>query len=317
MPLNPTSISATDVAKAYSEIHLHCEFCGTSDTEVLYSAVDENHRISDTKFEYVKCPACKCIYLPKTPNDLGAYYKNDYYDIPTLEHLQELASKDLNKIAIVKRFCDNGDLLEVGPAFGVFAFQAKTAGFSVNVIEMDKRCCDFIRGTLGIHAFQSSNPVEAMQILPQHDVIAIWHVLEHLPQTSKVLQAAAANLKPHGILAIAMPNPDAWQFKVMGRHWPHLDAPRHLALIPNEWLTNKAAELGLERVFLTFNDSDAKSWNRFGWQRLLMNRFSFKFMKQVMFVLGYALSILATPFDRADSRGSAYTIIFRKKITPL
>lgn len=294
-----------------------CEFCGTSRAEEIYAAVDENHRISDTTFQYAKCPDCKCIYLLDPPADLGRYYKNDYYEIPTLEHLQKLAAKDHNKISIVQQYCAGGDLLEIGPAFGVFAWQAKTSGFSVSVIEMDTRCCEFIRGTLGIHAVQSNDPAGAIQSLPQHDAIAIWHVLEHLPMASHVLKAAAANLKPQGVLAIAMPNPDAWQFKVMGRHWPHLDAPRHLSLIPQEWLTSKAAELGLERVFLTFNDSDAKSWNRFGWQRILMNRFSSKWMKRVMFVLGYALSILAIPFDRADSRGSAYTIVFRKKIVSL
>lgn len=294
-----------------------CEFCGSSNAQEVYAAVDENHRISNKVFRYAKCPDCKCIYLLDPPADLGRYYKNDYYEIPTLEHLQKLAAKDHNKIATVLQYCARGDLLEIGPAFGVFAWQAKSAGFCVNVIEMDTRCCEFIRGKLGINAVQSSDPAGAIQSLPQHDAIAIWHVLEHLPTASQVLKAAAANLKPQGILAIAMPNPDAWQFKIMGRHWPHLDAPRHLALMPEEWLSTAAAELGLERVFLTYNDSDAKSWNRFGWQRILMNRFSSKWMKRVMFVAGYALSVLAIPFDRADSRGSAYTIVFRKMIAPL
>ena len=127
------------------------------------------------------------------------------------------------------------------------------------------------------------------------------------------LRAAAANLKPGGVLAIAMPNPDAWQFKVMSLHWPHLDAPRHLTLIPEAWLTGHAGMLGLDRIYLTSDDSDARSWNRFGWQRLLMNRFYSKHWQRAMYVLGYALSLLMEPFDRRSFCGSAYTIVFRKK----
>ena len=229
------------------------------------------------------------------------------------QQLQKVADKDRNKINTVLRFVSAGRLLEVGPAFGVFAWQAKQAGFAVDVIEMDRRCCDYLQDTLGVNVTQSDNPPDAMQALPQHEVIAIWHVLEHLPDALAFMCAASANLVSGGVLVIAMPNPEAWQFKVMGRHWPHLDAPRHLTLIPETWMTRQAAELGMEKVYLTSDDSDARSWNRFGWQRLLMNRFAGKFLQRAMFVVGYALSFVMTPFDRKDFRGSAYTIVFRKK----
>jgi hypothetical protein len=110
-----------------------------------------------------------------------------------------------------------------------------------------------------------------------------------------------------------MPNPDAWQFKIMGRHWPHLDAPRHLTLIPEAWMTEQVFELGLERVYLTSDDRDARSWNRFGWQRLLINRFKSKIMLGAMFLLGYILSLVMALADRRNFNGSTYTIIYQKK----
>ena len=39
--------------------------------------------------------------------------------------------------------------------------------------------------------------------------------------------------------------------------WPHLDAPRHLSLIPAELLAVKARELGLDQVYLTRGDGNA------------------------------------------------------------
>jgi 2-polyprenyl-3-methyl-5-hydroxy-6-metoxy-1,4-benzoquinol methylase len=289
-----------------------CPLCGGK-AHPRFTAIDENHHVSNIRFTYLKCSACQGIFLDQTPDDLGRYYQSEYYAIPPLERLQQVADKDRNKIDTVLRFAAGGRLLEVGPAFGVFAWQAKQAGFVVDVIEMDARCCEYLQHTLGVNVTQSDNPVAAMESLPQHEVIAIWHVLEHLPDSLAFLRAAAANLKPGGVLVIAMPNPDAWQFKVMGRHWPHLDAPRHVTLIPQAWISRQAAELGLEKVYLTSDDSDARSWNRFGWQRLLMNRFTHKFMQRAMFVLGYGLSLAMAPFDRKNFNGSAYTIVFRKK----
>ncbi|GIT65471.1 MAG: hypothetical protein Ct9H300mP23_10980 [Nitrospinota bacterium] len=43
---------------------------------------------------------------------------------------------------------------------------------------------------------------------------------------------------------MAAPNPQAWQFHIMGKLWPHLDAPRHLYLLPAEVLTEYAKTLG-------------------------------------------------------------------------
>lgn len=289
-----------------------CPLCGGK-ASALFTATDENHRVSQTSYAYLKCSVCQGIFLDQPPTDLSRYYQSDYYAIPSLEQLQKVADKDSNKIDTVLRFAAGGRLLEVGPAFGVFSWQAKQTGFVVDVIEMDARCCEYLQGTLGVNVTQGDNPPVAMKTLPQHDVIAIWHVLEHLPDPSAFLRAAAANLKPGGVLVVAVPNPDAWQFKVMGRHWPHLDAPRHLTLIPKAWMTWQAAELGLEMVYLTCDDSDARSWNRFGWQRLLMNRFGGKFMQRVMFVLGYAVSLIMAPLDRKGFSGSAYTIVFKKK----
>jgi glycosyltransferase involved in cell wall biosynthesis len=289
-----------------------CALCG-SKTISLFTAIDENRRISKVPYAYLKCLECRGIFLEKPPIDLGRYYQSSYYLIPTRKKLQKLADKNHNKIDTVLRFAKRGSLLEVSPAFGVFAWQAKQSGFEVDAIEMDVRCCEYLQGSLGIKVTQSEYPELAMKAMHQHEVIAIWHGLEHLSDPLAFLRAAATNLKRGGVLVIATPNPDAWQFKIMGRHWPHLDAPRHLTLIPLTWLTRHAVALGLEQVYLTSDDSDARVWNRFGWQRLLMNRFSNKLMQRAMSILGFALSLIMAPFDRKNFGGSAYTVVYKKK----
>lgn len=288
-----------------------CPICD-ADAEQSYRATDENHRVSSHAFVYATCEACGTVFLTNPPSDLGRYYEADYYDIPSLERLSALAAKDPNKVEIVDRFAAGKRLLEIGPAFGVFAYQAKRNGYAVDVIEMDERCCAYLRDTVGVGVTQSDTPDKTIAALPPHDVIALWHVLEHLHSIPMVVEAAAANLTPGGILVIATPNPGAAQFALMRSHWPHLDAPRHLALIPIATLKDLGAKHGLEPVFITTDDSDARSWNRFGWQRLLMNRFRSKTMQRAMFVLGYGIGMLASAFDRRSMRGSAYTMVLRK-----
>jgi len=292
-----------------------CPFCGGIPS-LLFEIRDENRRASEMRFAYFKCRICRAIFLADPPADLGRYYDSAYYAIPSQRKLEAVANRDRNKIETVLEFVGSGRLLEIGPAFGVFAWQAKKAGFVVDVIEMDTRCCDYLRRVVGVNVIRSDSPHEAMAALPQHEVIAAWHVLEHLRDPLAFLRAAAANLIDGGILAIAVPNPEAWQFRVMGRRWPHLDAPRHLNLIPESLLSRIARELGLERLHLSSDDRDARGWNHFGWQRFLMNRFASRFAQRILFVLGTALALIAAPFDRRDFNGSAYTILFRKTSSP-
>jgi len=289
-----------------------CPICKAKAASTM-KATDENHRISSDVFSYATCPNCRTVFLTDPPDDLGRYYQDEYYEIPSIERLAAIAAKDPNKIEIVNRFASGKRLLEIGPAFGIFALQAKQHGYDVDVIEMDERCCRYLRDEVRVGVTQSDEPHEAISALPQHDVIALWHVLEHLHAIPSVVEEAAANLKPGGILVIATPNPDAAQFALMGIHWPHLDAPRHLALLPSRTLAELGARHGLTVEFLTTDDSDARHWNRFGWQWLLKNRFRSRTMQRAMLALGYGVGLLASPFDRRSMRGSAYTMVLRKQ----
>lgn len=273
---------------------------------------DRNRRIGTSIFRYLRCERCGLIRLDNVPASLGDYYPTEYYELPTLKQLEAVAVADPFKIDTIQRFIPKGRLLEIGPAYGAFAFQAKRAGFQVDVIEMDARCCDYLNQVIGVDALCSATPHEAISTLGNHDVIALWHVIEHLPDPWALLSAAANNLAPGGILILAAPNPDAWQLRVMGKEWPHLDAPRHLYLLPVQILTVYAQSLGLERLHFTTTDSDAKRWNRFGWQRLLMNHVRGKWLERAAFVMGYALSFVMAPFESHNPKGSAYTLVFRK-----
>lgn len=278
----------------------------------LFYARDDNRRIGSATFAYLQCSSCRLIRLRDVPENLGDYYPADYYVAPSRQELERLAASDWSKLATVNRFVQSGRLLEVGPAHGTFAFLASKAGFDVDAIEMDERCCQYLRDVVGVRAIRSDTPATAMHELGSYDVIALWHVIEHLPDPWALLREAAQHLAPGGVLVLAAPNPDSWQFSVMGRRWPHLDAPRHLYLLPRAVLAAFLAPLRLALVHETTRDQDARGWNRFGWQRLLMNRMRGRVLARLAFLAGYAVSFAFAPMERREPQGSAYTLVFQK-----
>ncbi len=279
---------------------------------LAFKTQDVNRKVTHDNFFYRICPDCNLIFLSNIPLDLDAYYGEEYYCFPSLEKIKSVAAKESYQLAMVTAFVKSGRLLEVGPGSGVFAFQAKTAGFEVEVIEREAKGCRFLSDKLGVKAIQSNLPHAALETERKYDVVALWHVIEHLPFAWEFISKAAVKLNERGVLLIATPNPSALQFRLQGASWPHVDAPRHLSLIPLELLIKHLDPFGLKPVLISFSDKGARSWNRFGWQRYLMNRFSGSLMQKFAFCLGYLISLPMSVFEGKKARSSAYTVVFQK-----
>jgi len=280
----------------------------------MFRARDVNRRISKKTFDYYRCGECDLIYIWPIPADLNDYYTNKYYTVPdTLAQLEAGAENERYKIDIVRQFATTGRLLEIGPAYGSFLLLAKKTGFSVEAIELDARCCAFLSDVAGIKAFHCSEPSEALKDAGTYDVVTLWHVIEHLPDPWRTLDSISRSLLPRGILVIAAPNPHAFQFRVLNRYWPHVDAPRHLELIPLPLIEVHLKPLGLETVWKTSLDKGTLIWNTFGWEMFFGNMTDVRFVKRRLRKIGRILSRIVGPIDRMPDRGSAYTAVFRKR----
>jgi 2-polyprenyl-3-methyl-5-hydroxy-6-metoxy-1,4-benzoquinol methylase len=287
------------------------------ETVGAYRAEDLNRQVSRDAFPYYRCVGCDLIFLSPIPNDLGRFYPPDYYGFPTtLEPLARGAEAERYKIDIVKRFRSHGRLLELGPGGGGFVYLAKEAGFDVSAIEMSSDSCRFLTDIVGVRVVQSAEMAQAILAEEaRYDVIAAWHVIEHLSDPWATIEAAVARLAPGGILVLAAPNPVALQFRILGRRWTHLDAPRHVLLIPIAVLESRAAALGLRTRMITTTDEGSRGWNRFGWIMSLRNVFPSRPTRVVRWVadaLGGTLTSVLGPLEESGLNGSAYTVVFQK-----
>ncbi len=291
---------------------LPCPHCGAS-AQFAFRARDLNLKVSRVLFTYFRCPGCRLLFLGDAPDDLERYYPSNYYALPAdRPRLEALAAKEGFKLDLIRPFRAGGDLLEIGPAWGSFAFAAKSAGYHVSAVEMDERCCRYLEHEVGVEVFRA-DPDELPAGLGNYDVIALWHVIEHLRNFERTLLTLAGLVRSGGVLAIASPNPASWQFRLMERRWPHVDAPRHLQLIPVPLIVDVLAACGFEVALATFSDPGARRWNRFSWQRMIMNALpSSRLSTAAGLVSGAALGALMRPLDARESAGAAYTLILKK-----
>ncbi len=289
-----------------------CPQCGAR-TERAFETSDINRRIGRERFLYLHCPSCEVVFLANVPEDLGRYYPSDYYFIArSLDELASWGKSERYKLDIVLQYRSGGRLIEVGPASGAFAYLAKSAGFDVTAIEMDQRCADYLAVTAGLHVIHSADEARALESAPAADVIAMWHVIEHLVDPWSMLEVAAAKLRPGGVLVLATPNPFARQFRFFGSRWVHVDAPRHLCLIPPQVLVRRGAKHGLSLRTLTTRDPGSLFWNRFGWEYSLANLLGLQAGQRWASRAGRIAAKIAQAIESREGKGAAYTIVLEK-----
>jgi 2-polyprenyl-3-methyl-5-hydroxy-6-metoxy-1,4-benzoquinol methylase len=138
-----------------------------------------------------------------------------------------------------------GRILDVGCGRGVMLAALAERGWQVLGTELDERIAASARRALGgrvkVGAF------EALRFGSERfDVIAFWHVLEHVTDPLAALRRARALLSPGGALLVEVPNRASWQARLSGAAWLHLDVPRHRWHFAPSTLARVAARSGLE-----------------------------------------------------------------------
>jgi 2-polyprenyl-3-methyl-5-hydroxy-6-metoxy-1,4-benzoquinol methylase len=247
--------------------HGTCPYCHGKAYHFL-TAHDINRKTTAEAFNYGKCIKCGLVFLKNIPNEMTRYYAGGYQPIPeSLNQLRKMARKERYKLESILQFQERGRLLELGPWIGLFCCVMKEAGFDVTAIEMNPECVEFLKNTLGIRAIQSNDPANAMaQINEPFDVITMWHSLEHFFEPWKVLAQAARLLKPGGVMLVAYPNIESYEFSKLESRWMHVDAPRHLYFFALDGLKILCQDLGLRCVAATTGDTLSRMLRHSSWQ---------------------------------------------------
>ena len=128
-------------------------------------------------------------------------------------------AKPMEECAVLEIGCSTGDLLNY--------FRRK--GVPINNlagVEPGADAAKYARECFGLNVFPSIAEVSAER--KTFDLIVLWHTLEHIHSINETLQEVAAQLKPDGVLVIALPNPAGFDAEHFKENWVAWDAPRHL-----------------------------------------------------------------------------------------
>jgi len=139
-----------------------------------------------------------------------------------------------------------GRLLEVGCGSGAALQSMQQKGWQVTGLDFDEgavnnarsKGLDVRHGQLSAQGFSDGG----------FDVVAMSHVIEHVPSPSELLAECHRILKPGGVLVALTPNADSSLHRCHGRHWLSLDPPRHLQIFTSASLSCLAARAGYARV---------------------------------------------------------------------
>ena len=291
-----------------------CPYCGGV-SSFLVSSTDQNRHTTSDTFRYYQCDNCRLVFMNPIPIDLSPFYEGGYQKIPkSLAELREIAQHEKYRLKPILKYKSGGTLLEIGPWIGIFSCNAKDAGFNVTSIEINQDCVDFLNDTVGIRALQSSDPAEMLGKMDEvFDVIVLWHCLEHLPDPWLVIQKAAKRLAPDGILLIAIPNIESYEFAILKGNWKHLDTPRHLYFYPVRSLAMLCRANDLTELEVHTGDELSEALGRDAWHSFAQSRIPIRYVRGAF---GRLLCFLAQrKIQKNENLGSGITAVFQRPLT--
>lgn len=197
----------------------------------------KDYSVSGESFELVYNKSFDFLETQPQPtlSRLPDYYKSDDYISHTDSQrtLFEKAYQFVKKIAlkrklkIIKSNSKEGkSLLDFGCGTGDFLKEAQKEGWTVFGIEPNEQARYIANRKTNNIVFNSEYISKFKK--QSFDVITLWHVLEHLPNTKEQLSLFNKLLKPNGILIVAVPNYKSYDASYYKNYWAAFDVPRHL-----------------------------------------------------------------------------------------
>ena len=194
------------------DVHVSCNLCGADEGIVLSTRARWGERMRN-----VTCRRCGFVYAnPRLDREtLDGFYQRRIYpqyigrDGKFTRRLIDSSVKQARETYeyFVRRAgleVAGKQVLEIGCGLGDFLALAHTDGADVLGVEMDGLYADFAERERGLRIIR--HHIERQQFDRQFDVIAMFHVLEHLEDPAALLATIRSLLAPAGRLLIEVPN---------------------------------------------------------------------------------------------------------------
>ncbi len=196
------------------KVNFECNLCGGKEG----NTIPFRYAFKDKFLWGVKCANCELVSIWPRPSDeeIKEMYEGDYFSgtDPQTHHM-EVSYLDIlssgnyaEGVKEIKKYCQSGNILDVGCATGNFLYVLKQNGYQVKGIELSTFAADYGKKNFGIEIINKPyNSKLLNQELPENhfDVILMGDVLEHFTNPMEAMQLTHKILKPGGVALIQLP----------------------------------------------------------------------------------------------------------------
>lgn len=197
------------------DVFVNCPLCGSPDGRLLFAHKECGN--------VVRCTQC---HLTFTRSRWTASWPELRQQHPAplpdmiLQKQESQIDDFLDILNRIKRYQASGKLLELGCLTGHFLALARKAGYEGIGIEPDPWSAEYARREFGLSVYETPVPDQHFDDRT-FDVIAMFHVMEHLTRPMETLMDLRRILKDTGLLAIEIPVIDTLYPMIMGRRHRH------------------------------------------------------------------------------------------------
>lgn len=234
-PQPKSAATPVEAPEPETEVNDECPACGDVHSRLLFQATDRLYHTTGKVFQVLECTDCRLIRLEPRPQprELARYYPERYWFSPAggLGRLEEMYRRLVlrDHLSFVQKALANSDgdgfLLDVGCGNGLLLSllrHPKILGLDLSAKALSIAWKQ--NGVPGACADLGDVPLRHGTC----SVVTMFHVVEHLGNPVRYLEAARDLLTPRGRLVVQVPNASCWQFMLFGRNWNGIDVPRHL-----------------------------------------------------------------------------------------
>ncbi len=230
-----------------------CNICHIDDATVLFPPGAAQIQ------QIVRCNRCGLMYANprKTPDceEMEDWAVDPDWDVAT-ERPQRFEKEILQvrdytrtKAALNQFYPQRGKVLEIGSGMGFLLDSFRNDGWDVFGLDPDRNVCRYASEKNGI-----PNKVATLEeaALPDEsfDVVLMMHVIEHVPDPSRLLGEIRRVLKPGGHLVLETPRYDTLMFKLLGRRERSLGCGGHIYFFTTDTLRRLYEQAGFKLITL-------------------------------------------------------------------
>jgi 2-polyprenyl-3-methyl-5-hydroxy-6-metoxy-1,4-benzoquinol methylase len=211
-------------------------------------------------FDLIRCSRCELGATVPAPDNLERYYGERYYGGRHAMTQRYCLRRRMRLLERMTRGTARGRLVDVGCGDGTFLVEARRSGWTVLGTEVSDQ--------IPSPDLEIRRSIDDLRPRAPFDCVTLWHSLEHLRSPGEELTKLARMLTPGGTLLLAVPDSRGWQARLFGRHWLHLDVPRHLHHFSLTGLRTALDRAGLESTEVWHHEAE---YDLFGWIQSALN----------------------------------------------